>query len=87
MSHAPDPTPVDPDFVYPPPHPRRPLVLGLVGIVAALFCPPLGIGLGAVSIAQVRKDGGRFLWGILAIIVNVVSIATAAALWAHLHWR
>jgi hypothetical protein len=68
----------DPDFIYPPPHPRRPLVLGVAGIVLALCCPPLGIVLGAVSIAQVRQDGGRFLWGVLAIVVSVLTAVVVA---------
>ena len=68
------------EYVYPPPHPRRPLLLGAAGIVAAFCCPLLGIGLGVASITQVRREGGTVAWGALAILMSVATAAVGAVL-------
>jgi hypothetical protein len=69
MAQAPEPT--EHDYVYPPPHPRRPLILGIGGIAAALCCPPLGLGLGTASVVQARREHGTVAWGVGAIVMSI----------------
>jgi hypothetical protein len=70
----------DDDYAYPPRHPRRPLLIGIAGLASAFCCPPLGIGLGIASIAQVRRNGGTVAWGALAIAASVVTTVLGAIL-------
>jgi hypothetical protein len=68
------------DFTYPPRHARRPLLIGVAGLASAFCCPPLGIGLGIASIAQVRRDGGTVAWGAIAIGASIATAAIGAVL-------
>lgn len=67
------------DLVYPPPHPRRPSVLGLLGTILGLGCPPLGLALGVASILYVRRNGGRLVWGVVAIVMSVLTAVISTA--------
>lgn len=81
---SPDPGESAGEFVYPPPHPRRPLFLGIGGIAASFCCPLLGIALGVASITQVRREGGTVAWGSVAILTSVVT-ATVGAILVQTH--
>ena len=50
-------------------------VLGIVGALFGLACPPLGAALGIVSISQAKKHDGTAAWGYGAIGVSVLSVA------------
>ena len=70
--------PPPPNYLPPPgygaaPTPSStPMVLGIIGIVAAFCCSPLAIGLGIASYVQAsRQPGGNTALGIIAVVLGV----------------